>query len=151
MNRRIAIFPGSFDPYTAGHHELAIRGSLIFDELIIAIGVNSSKERTFKTEQMFEKLSDLYRTNSKINIETYDGLTSDFAEEKKANFILRGLRNSNDLNYEVPIAQANTYINKKLESVFLISDPKHTFISSSIVRDLYKHGQDVSNLLPYDL
>ena len=152
MINRIAIFPGSFDPYTQGHHDLVLRGQSLFDKIIVAIGVNSSKKRAFSPpEVMKEKIENLYKDFDNIEVEIYSGLTAEYAKSKNAQFILRGIRNAIDLEYESPISQANKIVNDKIESVFLISDPKLSYISSSIVRDLYRYNQDISKLLPYEL
>lgn len=150
VNNRVAIFPGSFDPFTKGHLDIVERALPLFDKVIIAIGVNSMKKRSFSTELMVNKIQGLFDTN-KVEVKTYDGLTALFAKEEGASFILRGLRNGIDLEYESPISKANQLINHELESVFLISKPELAFLSSSIVRDLYRYDQDVSKLLPYQL
>ena len=151
MNSRIAIFPGSFDPFTKGHLDIVERGLPLFDKIIIAIGTNSSKKRSFPTELMVEKIKTLFGTTDKVEVKTYIGLTALFAKEENATFLLRGLRNGIDLEYESPISQANNLVNKELESVFLLTRPEFSFISSSVVRDLHRYGQDVDNLLPYSL
>jgi pantetheine-phosphate adenylyltransferase len=151
VNNNIAIFPGSFDPFTKGHLDIVQRALPLFDKIIIAIGVNSSKKRSFSTELMVEKIEGLFKKTNKIEVKTYEGLTALFAKKEKANYLLRGLRNGIDLEYESPISQANQLINNEVESVFLISKPELAFISSSIVRDLHRYEQDVSELLPYSL
>lgn len=151
VNKRIALFPGSFDPFTKGHFDIVNRGAPLFDKIIIAIGVNSNKKRSFSAESMVEKITSLFPKDSNIEVKTYNGLTAKFAKEQNANFLLRGLRNGVDLDYESPISQANSKINPELESVFLITKPELAFISSSIVRDLHKYDQDVSDLIPYEL
>ncbi len=151
MSNRIALFPGTFDPFTKGHLDLVQRGQYLFDKIIIAIGTNSKKNRVVNTDLMIEKVSSLVNDIPHIEVTTYDGLTADFAREVGANFILRGVRNSTDLDYESPIAQVNKDLNSTLETVFLISNPKLSYISSSIVRDLIKYNKDVSGYLPYNL
>ena len=150
VNNRIAIFPGSFDPFTKGHLDIVERALPLFDKIIIAIGVNSMKKRSFSTDLMLGKIQGLF-DSKKVEVKTYEGLTALFAKSEKADFILRGLRNGIDLEYESPISKTNKLINNNLESVFLISKPELAFISSSIVRDLYRYKQDVSELLPYKL
>ena len=151
VNKRKAIFPGSFDPFTLGHLDIVNRSLSLFDEVIIAIGVNSNKKRAFSTELMVEKIASLFVNEPKVKVKTYEGLTALFAKEQNAKFILRGLRNGTDLEYESPISQANQMVNPDLESVFLISKAELAFVSSSIVRDLHLYKQDVSHLLPYSL
>lgn len=151
MSKRIALFPGTFDPFTKGHLDLVQRGQHLFDKLIIAVGVNTNKNRLVNSELMEEKISSVTSNMPNVEVTTYDGLTADFAKKVGANFILRGVRNSTDLNYETPIAQVNKNLNSELETVFLISNPELSYISSSIVRDLIKYDKDVSDYLPYSL
>jgi pantetheine-phosphate adenylyltransferase len=151
VNKRVAIFPGSFDPFTNGHLDIVRRAIPLFDKIIIAIGTNSNKKRLFSTKLMVDKIKPLFTDHDNIEVNTYEGLTALFADQENANFLLRGLRNGTDLEYENPISQVNQLISPGLESVFLISRPELSFISSSIVRDLYQHGQQVNNLLPYSL
>ncbi len=151
MSKRIAIFPGSFDPFTKGHLDIVQRSLSLFDEVIIGIGVNSTKKRAFPTELMVEKIQALFTDTDKVKVKTYLGLTALFAKEEKAAFILRGLRNGTDLEYESPISQANQLVNPELETIFLISKAELAFVSSSIVRDLHLYKQDISDLLPYSL
>ena len=149
--KRIAIFPGSFDPYTIGHHDLVLRSLELFDEIHIAIGINSNKKRAFESEYIISKLEKLYEKDVKVTISTYSKLTSEYADEIGAKYILRGLRNGTDLDYEYGIANINKTHNEELESVFLLSRPEHTAISSSIVRELHRFGKDVDQFLPFDL
>lgn len=150
-SKRIAIFPGSFDPFTKGHEEIALRGAELFDELIIGIGYNTKKKRSFPLEKTIQKIEELFANHPKISVQSYQVLTTTFAEENGAKFILRGLRNTIDMEYENSIAQANRKINGTIETVFLITSPKFGHISSSIVRELHKFGQDLSLFMPYDL
>ena len=151
MNKRIAIFPGAFDPFTKGHLDLVERGRHIFDHLIIAVGVNSNKKRTVSLNTMIEKIEQLVVNWDNVEVKKYEGLTADFAQKVGAQFILRGIRNSTDLDYEASIANVNYQINSNLESVFLLSKPELSLISSSVVRDLIKYKQDISSYLPYEL
>ncbi len=151
MSKRIALFPGTFDPFTKGHLDLVQRGQHLFDKLIIAIGVNTNKNRLVNSELMEVKISSVTSNMPNVEVTTYDGLTADFAKKVGANFILRGVRNSTDLNYETPIAQVNKNLNSELETVLLISKPELSYISSSIVRDLIKYDKDISDYLPYSL
>ncbi len=149
--KRIALFPGSFDPFTKGHEDIVLRGAALFDEVIIGIGYNSQKNRAFSVELMKELIEKCFASNPKIKVEIYSGLTSHFAKQVGASAILRGLRNTTDFEYENTIAQVNNYLNSDLETVFLITSPVFAYISSSIVRELHKFGTDVSAFLPYEL
>ena len=151
MSKRIAIFPGSFDPYTLGHHDVVMRSVPLFDEIIIAIGKNSKKQKVFSEELMKEKLEALYQNEPKIKVEIYQKLTVDFAKEMNAKFILRGLRNGTDLDYEKSIALSNHKLNSEIETIFLLTSAEYSMINSSIVREVYKTGTDVSKFLPYSL
>lgn len=149
--KRIAIFPGSFDPFTKGHEDIARRGALLFDELVIGIGHNTKKQRYFPLEQTVEKISGIFADQPNIRVEPYEMLTVLFAQKQQANFILRGLRNTTDFEYENSIAQANRQIFPDLETVFLITSPMYAHISSTIIREMHKFGQDLKGFMPYDL
>lgn len=148
---RIAIFPGSFDPFTKGHEDVVRRGIHLFDKIIIAIGFNSQKKRFFELETMEKMIQDTFKDEDRIEVQTYSELTALFAKRNGAKFILRGIRNTTDFEYETPISQANKSVDSDIETVFLITSPQYTFISSSIVRELYRYGQDVSKFVPYQL
>ncbi len=151
MNSKVALFPGSFDPYTQGHHDIVMRGLKLFDKIIIAIGHNSQKERYFNTDLMQEKIRETYSDVSGIQVETYSMLTAEFAGKHGANFLLRGLRNTTDFEYENSIAQVNLELYKDLETVFLITSPVYAFISSSIIREVHRYGGDITKYIPYSL
>lgn len=152
MKERIAIFPGSFDPYTKGHEDIVLRGLDIFDKIIIGIGYNVSKhKRYFDIELIMKKIDTLYKNNDRITVEVYNELTAIFAEKHKAQYLLRGLRNTTDFEYENSIAQVNMHLVDQLETIFLITSPKYAHISSTIIREVHQYGGDVSNLLPYSL
>jgi pantetheine-phosphate adenylyltransferase len=149
--KRVALFPGSFDPFTKGHQDIVLRGLKLFDEVIIAIGYNSSKNnRYFPIDFMMEKISQTF-AGQPVSVITYSKLTATLAEEHGANYLLRGLRNTTDFEYENSIAQVNKHLNKDLESVFLITTPGLAAISSSIIREVHRYGGEVSNFLPYAL
>jgi pantetheine-phosphate adenylyltransferase len=150
-NLRIAIFPGSFDPFTRGHEDVVRRAVGLFDRVIIAIGYNSQKKRFFEVEMMKKAIATTFSDEPRVSVEIYYELTASFAAKVGARFILRGIRNTTDFEYEAPISQANKHVNSEIETVFLITSPQYTFISSSIVRDLYRFGQDVSKFVPYPL
>jgi len=150
--KRIALFPGSFDPFTKGHQDIVLRGLTLFDEIIIAIGYNSAKsQRYFPIDLMVSKISETFQTYPQIQVKTYSELTATFAKKNGANFLLRGLRNTTDFEYENSIAQINRNLNHDLESVFLITSPKFAPINSSIIREVHRYAGDVSDFLPYQL
>ena len=144
---RRAIFPGSFDPLTLGHHDIILRGITLFDELIIAVGVNADKKYMFTLEQRIEFITKAFITESRIKVLTYEGLTVDFCEKVNAGFILRGLRNPGDFEFEKAIAHTNRKLSE-IETVFLLTSSGKSFISSSIVRDVIRNGGDYSILVP---
>ncbi|GJM27809.1 MAG: phosphopantetheine adenylyltransferase [Cyclobacteriaceae bacterium] len=150
MNK-IAIFPGSFDPYTNGHHDIVCRGLDIFDEVVIAIGHNSQKIRYFQVVQMKQSIESAFTNEPRVTVMIYDQLTAELAKDYGANYLLRGLRNTTDFEYENSISQVNRYLNQELETVFLITSPQYASISSSIIREVHKYGGDIKNFLPYQL
>ena len=141
-----AIFPGSFDPITLGHIDIIHRGLLLFDEIIVAIGVNANKKYMFSLEDRKKHLNEAF-SNPKIKVKTYTGLTVDFCKSENAGFILRGLRNSIDFTYEQSIAQTNASL-ASIETIFLVSTPSISNISSSIVRDVIRNGGDYTKMVP---
>tara|TARA_B100001559_G_scaffold164539_1_gene137908 strand:+ start:330 stop:788 length:459 start_codon:yes stop_codon:yes gene_type:complete len=151
MNKKIALFPGTFDPFTLGHHDIVIRGLKIFDEICVAIGNNPKKNRFFEVDFMKNKIINLYSKNSKISVISYNKLTAEVAKENKANYILRGLRNTTDFEFENSISQINRDLNKSLETVFLITSPNLAPISSTIIRDVINYGGDINKYLPYKI
>ena len=142
-----AVFPGSFDPITLGHVDLIYRGLEIFDEIIIAIGVNADKKQLFSLEDKIQQIKNTFINEQKIKVASYKGLTIDFCKSVNSKYILRGLRNSSDFNYEQSIAQTNSSLSS-IESVFLISSPQLAHISSTIVRDIIRNEGDCKNLVP---
>lgn len=148
MQQRIAIFPGSFDPFTIGHNSIVVRALELFDEIIIAIGHNDTKKSFFPLEQRKNWIEKIFQNEPKIEVAIYDGLTIDFCKKVNANFILRGLRTSSDFEYERAIAQINKLMYNKIETVYLLTLPEHTAISSSIVREIIKYDADATKLLP---
>jgi pantetheine-phosphate adenylyltransferase len=150
--KKIALFPGSFDPFTKGHEDIVLRGLNLFDEIIIAIGYNSGKsQRYFKIEFMVERIKETFEAYPNIRVQTFSELTADYAKRHQAKYLLRGLRNTTDFEYENSIAQVNRYLNDELESVFLITSPQFASISSSIIREVHRYGGNVSGLIPYKL
>jgi len=148
---RVAIFPGSFDPFTKGHEDIVLRGLKLFDEVIIAVGHNSKKQRYFDIELMLSNIRNTFNKHPQVKVITYDELTAAFATKHNAKFLLRGLRNTTDFEYENGISQVNRYLNDELETVFLITSPQYAAISSSIIREVHKYKGDVSLFLPYKL
>ncbi|MBI3218454.1 MAG: pantetheine-phosphate adenylyltransferase [Bacteroidetes bacterium] len=150
--KRVALFPGSFDPFTKGHEDIVLRGRQLFDEIIISIGYNSGKsKRYFPIDFMVGKIRETFANYPDVKVETYAELTAEFAKKNGAKYLLRGLRNTTDFEYENSIAQVNKHLNANLESVFLITSPMLASISSSIIREVHKYNGDVSGMLPYRL
>ena len=142
-----AVFPGSFDPITLGHVDLIYRGLEIFDEIIIAIGVNADKKQLFPLEDKIQQIKNTFINEPRVKVSSYKGLTIDFCKSVNSKYILRGLRNSSDFNYEQSIAQTNSSLSL-IESVFLISSPQLAHISSTIVRDIIRNEGDYKSLVP---
>ena len=144
---RLAVFPGSFDPITLGHYDIILRGITLFDELVIAIGINYEKKYMFSIEGRKQFISETFKNESKIKVMTYEGLTVDFCKKINAGFILRGLRNPGDFEFEKAIAHTNRKLSE-IETVFLLTASGKSYISSSIVRDVIKNGGDYRGLVP---
>ena len=142
-----AVFPGTFDPITLGHVDIINRALALFDELIIAVGVNADKKTMFSLEERIAFIEKNFEGNAQITVKSYSGLTAKFCVSEKAQFIVRGLRNTTDLNYEQPIAQTN-YKMTQVDSIFLIGSPEVSNISSTIVRDVMRNDGDYSSLVP---
>jgi pantetheine-phosphate adenylyltransferase len=152
MTKRIALFPGSFDPFTKGHEDIVLRGLQLFDEIIIALGYNAQKStRYFDINLMTDRIRSAFEKYPNIRVAMFSELTAEFARKNGAKFLLRGLRNTTDFEYENSISQVNRQLYDELESVFLITTPKFAWISSSIVREVHRYGGDVSEFLPYKL
>ncbi|WP_299713215.1 pantetheine-phosphate adenylyltransferase [uncultured Tenacibaculum sp.] len=142
-----AIFPGSFDPITLGHLDIIERGITLFDELIIAIGINADKKYMFPLEKRKQFIEETFKNEPKIKVVTYKGLTVNFCKEIDAQFILRGLRNPADFEFEKAIAHTNRKLSE-IETVFLLTSSGKSYISSSIVRDVIRNGGDYTGLVP---
>ena len=142
-----AIFPGSFDPLTLGHYDIIQRGITLFDELVIAIGVNAEKKYMFPLEERQRFITEAFKEEARIKVMTYEGLTVDFCQKINAGFILRGLRNPGDFEFEKAIAHTNRKLSE-IETVFLLTSSGKSYISSSIVRDVIRNGGDYTGLVP---
>ena len=145
---RRAVFPGSFDPITLGHENIIRRAIPMFDEIVIAIGVNGSKKTMFTLEQRVQMLKNVFENAPSVKVETFGGLTVRFCEEVNADWMLRGVRNGGDFEYERTIAQMTKKLNPSLETIILFTDPEFAPISSTVVRDILANGGDVSNFVP---
>ncbi|GAA0552017.1 pantetheine-phosphate adenylyltransferase [Chitinophaga japonensis] len=148
---RICVFPGTFDPITLGHTDVIDRALDLFDELIIAIGVNASKVPMFPLEQRLQWIRDIYRHEPRIKAAAYEGLTVDFCKKMQARFILRGIRYVSDFEYEKAIADVNRAMDNSLETIFLTCTPQYTSIASTLVRDIIRNKGDVSQFLPAEV
>lgn len=146
---RIAVFPGSFDPITLGHMDIIARAAPLFDKIIVAIGTNSSKNYMFTLEQRKQFIADAIVKFDNVEVEDYKGLTVDYCREKDASYILRGLRNPADFEFEKAIAHTNRAItNHDIETIFLLTSSGKSYISSSIVRDVMRNGGNYTILVP---
>ncbi len=150
--KRVALFPGSFDPFTSGHEDIVMRGLKLFDEIIIAIGYNSKKaNRYFEIAYMEEKINQTFKDVPEVSVLVYNELTAQIADKLGASYILRGLRNTTDFEYENSISQVNRDLNDRLETVFLITSAELAAVNSSIIREVHRYGGDVQKYLPYTL
>ena len=148
MNKRVGIFPGSFDPITKGHEHVIERAAKMVDHLVIGIGVNSTKNYLFPIEKRREWIEQTFSKTSNISVSTYHGLTIDFANGINAQYIFRGLRSGVDFEYEKPIAETNLLLNPLINTIFLLTNKEFGMISSSIVREIIKNNGDVKNFVP---
>ena len=146
--KKIAVFPGSFDPITRGHENIILRACGLFDEIIVAVGVNADKKAFFPLEKRLEWLGKVFHGRHQIVVEQYSGLTVDFCKERNAKFILRGLRTSADFEFERSIGQINKSLYPEIETVFLLSRTEFTPLNSSIVRDILRNGGNVEAYVP---
>lgn len=145
---KIAVFPGSFDPFTLGHESIVNRAFSMFDKIYIVVGFNSQKDGFFSIEKRVEWIKKVFENNPKVIVDTHSGLTIDYCKKVKSNFILRGLRTSADFEYERTIAQLNRAMAPEIESVFLLTLPELTPITSTIVREIVRHGGDAQKFVP---
>ncbi|MSQ78162.1 MAG: pantetheine-phosphate adenylyltransferase [Flavobacteriaceae bacterium] len=148
---RKAVFPGTFDPLTIGHVAIVRRGLHIFDEVVVAIGINSSKTPMFRLDQRIEWVKKVFAEEPRVSVDCYDGLTIEFCKKLNATAVLRGTRNVADFDYEKSIAQINRSMQPEIETVFLVCDPAHSAINSTWVRDIIKNGGNASQFLPPEI
>jgi pantetheine-phosphate adenylyltransferase len=148
---KIAIFPGSFDPFTIGHESVVNRAISLFDKIYIMIGYNANKKSFFSIEKRLKWIKQIFDKNPKVEVRVYEGLTVDFCKEVNAKYILRGIRTSSDFEYERAIAQVNKKMHPEIETVFLLTLPEHTPVNATIIRDIVFHGGDASMFLPKGL
>lgn len=150
-NKTIAIFPGSFDPITKGHESVVLRALPMFDQIIVALGENTSKKGFFSVQTRLRWLKETFSSYEKIKIDSFNCLTTEYCKQVGAQFILRGLRNSVDYQYEMNIARINHELNGQVETVFLLTKPEETAISSSFVREILSFGGEVSKFVPENI
>lgn len=150
MEKRRAIFPGTFDPFTVGHQSLVDRALTLVDEIVISIGVNLTKKTYFSLEERVAFIEELYRNEPRVQVMLYDSLTVDFAKRIDARFILRGIRTMSDFEYEKHMADVNRELTG-IETFILFTEPEYTHISSSIVRELLQYGKDISRFVPQEV
>ncbi len=148
---KTAVFPGSFDPITVGHVDIVKRGLEIFDKVVVALGNNSSKKYLFTSEQRLQWLHQVFADEKRVEVGYFEGLTVDYCKEIGANFLIRGLRNASDFDYEKTISQINNVVGEGIETVFFISQPTYSHISSTIVREVYKGKGDISPFIPAEI
>lgn len=146
--KRIAIFPGSFDPITKGHESVIRRALPLFDKLIIAVGKNTDKQGFFPVEKRLQWIRDTFANEKNLEVKTYSGLTIDFCKAEDAQYLLRGLRSGNDFEFEKTIAHMNRDMRSGIETVFLLTLPEYAHVSSTIVREILKNGGDASMFVP---
>ena len=147
--KRVALFPGSFDPFTKGHLDILNRSLKLFNKVIIAIGDNSKKHRYFDILKTKKSIENYFQSNPQVEVLVYDELTTKIANNKNAQYLIRGLRNTTDFEYENSIFQTNKHLNLNLETIFLIASNEFTHINSSIIREIHKYGGDISSFIPF--
>jgi pantetheine-phosphate adenylyltransferase len=145
---KTAVFPGSFDPITLGHESIIRRALPLFDKIIVAIGENSTKQSYYPAQKRNEWIKKVFAAETKVEVKTYKGLTIDFCKEEGANYILRGLRTSADFEFERVIAQMNRSMNTDIETIFILSNPELSAITSTVVRDIIRNGGDAAQFVP---
>lgn len=143
-----AVFPGSFDPFTLGHESVVKKALKLFDKVIIAIGVNSNKQYLFSLDDRIDFIKTLFKDEKEVEVISFEGLTVDYCKKNDVSVIIRGLRNTLDFQFEYEIANMNRKLSPEIETIFIASLPEHSSINSTIVREIYKNGGDVSAFIP---
>lgn len=151
MDKKIAVFPGSFDPITIGHVDLVQRALPLFDEIIVAVGINSTKKYLFQHDQRMEWLRKVFEKEPRVRVDSFEKLTAHYCQRIGARFLLRGLRNASDFDYEKTISQLNHIVGGGIETVFLIAQPEYSHISSTIVREIIIGGADAGPFVPEEI
>lgn len=151
MEKKIALFPGSFDPITKGHKSIVERALPMFDKIVVAVGTNTAKNSVFPLEKRIEWIEKTFAQYDNVEVVTFNSLTVDFCREIGAKYILRGLRNSTDFQYERNIARINQELAEEIETIFLMTKPDDAAISSSLVREILSFGRDVSQFIPEEI
>jgi pantetheine-phosphate adenylyltransferase len=146
--KKIAVFPGSFDPFTIGHEGIVRRALVLFDEIIVAVGANALKKSYYSLEAKEEMIGKVFSDEPRVRVEHFEGLTVDFCRKKGSAFLLRGIRTAADFEFERAIAQVNKVLASDIESVLLLTAPEHSHINSTIVRDIIRSGGDASMFVP---
>lgn len=149
--KKIAVFPGSFDPVTIGHIDIINRGLPLFDKLIVGIGINSQKKYLFPLEKRIDWIKKIFEFEPRIEVESYTGLTVGFCEKHGAQYILRGIRSSGDFEFERAVSQTNRVLSRQIETIFILANPSLAAVSSSIVRDVIVNGGDPSAFIPEEI
>lgn len=148
---KVAVFPGTFDPFTVGHEAIVRRALTIFDRIVVAVGMNLAKKTLFNLDQRVGMIKDVFTDDSNVSVVSFEGLTVDFCEKIGANYLLRGLRTAADFEYERAIGQVNKAMKPQIESVFLLTSPEHSHVNSTIIRDILINGGDASIFLPANI
>lgn len=147
MDKKTAIFPGSFDPFTKGHEDIVNRALALFDEIVIAIGYNASKQYMFDLEKRKAHIEEIYQNEPRVRVDHFYELTVTYAQKANAQFILRGIRNSTDMEFEKSICQMNKKLDDQIETWFIMTAPELSAINSTIVRDIFRHKGDISQFV----
>ena len=149
--KKIAVFPGSFDPFTIGHEAIVKRALSLFDEIIIAVGANALKKSYYSVDTRKKMISKVFRNELRVKVDHYEGLTVDYCKKNGAGFLLRGLRTAADFEFERAIAQVNKVLAPDIESVFILTVPEHSHINSTIVKDIIRSGGNASRFVPLSI
>ncbi len=149
--KKIALFPGSFDPITLAHIDILKRALPLFDEVVVGIGLNSTKQSFLTSEQREEMLKIVFKEVPKVKVATYEGLTVEYCKKIGAQYMLRGIRSTSDFEYEKAISQMNQSMHPEIESIFMLSRPGFSAISSTIVRDILRNGGDIRQFVPAEI